>query len=129
MFTWHFFLLDVSDASIPNRRIVLSLLLFLSFMLLTHGTRKTFDASASNKAGNNSRIKIKTVDSKGAVLFGMKVFWRLLSIIFAMFNAMVKRMWLRKLQRPLMDIGEDHRRYANKCRPLQKDAHQKRRQI
>jgi hypothetical protein len=59
-------------------------------MLLTHGTRKTSDASASNKAGNNSREKIKTIDSKGAVLLGMKVFWRLLYIIFAMFNAWLK---------------------------------------
>ena len=84
-------------------------------------------ASSSNKVGNNSRVKTKTIDGRGAVLFGMKVFWRLLSISFAMFtfNAMVKSMRLRKLQRPLMDIGEDRRRYSDKCQPLQKDAHQK----
>jgi hypothetical protein len=66
-------------------------------------------ASASNKVGINSRVKTKTIDGRGAVLFAMKVFWRLLSISFAMFtfNAMVKRMRLRKLQRPLMGIGEN----------------------
>jgi hypothetical protein len=121
--TQHFFLLYVSGASIPNTRIVLSLLLFSIFMLSTHGIRKTIDASSSNKVGNNSRVKTKTIDGRGAVLFGMKVFWRLLSISFAMFtfNAMVKSMWLRKLQRPLVDIGENHRRYSDRCQPFQKD--------
>ena len=89
-------------------------------MLSTHGIRKTPEVSASNMRVNNSRVKIKAIDSKGAVLFGVKVFWRLLSISFAMFmfNAMVTRMWLWKLQRPL--IGENYRRYANKCQTLSK---------
>jgi len=92
-------------------------------MFSKHGTRKISVASASSNLGNNGKVKIALIEKKVAVLVDGEVFWRLLSINFAMFrfNAMVKGMWLRKLQRPLMDIGEDHRRYAIKCQYFQKD--------
>jgi len=79
VFTRHFSLSCFRCVDSEQTHCALFAIIF-NFILLTHGTRKTLHASASDKIRNNSRLKIKTIDSKGAVLIDVKVFWRLLSI-------------------------------------------------